>query len=313
MQDRQYRLAGAGALSLAEADADKPIAERNGSATLLYLYLLRNGGTAAAQATAALNLSAQALSEALSVLHRLGLLQQEQQAQTAPLPPADELPEYRAEEISVRARKDHGFAAVLDETARIYGRRLSTQETKTLFGIFDYLGLPPEVIFLLVHHCVERYREKNGPGRLPSLRSIEKEAFVWANREITTLEQAEAHIARLGTLKTDMAQVCRLLGLRDRALSTSETKYITQWLELGFSPEAIAIAYDRTVLQKCMLHWSYMNAILRRWDEKGLHTPAQIEAGDSRRRAASSAAPSDSTPTDDMARLRQIYDRLKNG
>lgn len=312
MENKRYRLADSGGLSLAAADADKLISARDGSAALLYLFLLRSGGTLPAQAAAdTLGLSAQELQRALETLRRLGLLRQGE-----PLPPADELPEYPVEEICARAKQDQGFAAVLDETARIYGRRLSTQETKTLFGIFDYLGMPPEVIFLLVHHCVSRYREKYGPGRLPAIRSIEKEAFEWVNREILTLEQAEAHIQHLAAQKTDLARTRQLLGLYDRALSPSETRYITGWLEQGFPPESIAIAYDRTVLQKGALSWSYMNGILRRWDEKGLHTPEQIEASDARRTAAARPAQGAAAPAasgEDMQRLRRLYDRLKNG
>ena len=311
MENKRYRLADSGGLSLAAADADKLISARDGSAALLYLFLLRSGGTLPAQAAAdTLGLSAQDFERALDTLRRLGLLQQAEK-----LPPADELPEYPVEEICSRAQQDRGFAAVLDETARIYGRRLSTQETKTLFGIFDYLGMPPEVIFLLVHHCVSRYREKYGPGRLPAIRSIEKEAFDWVNREITTLEQAEAHIQHLAEQKTELARTRQLLGLCDRALSPSETRYITGWLEQGFPPESIAIAYDRTVLQKGALSWRYMNGILRRWDEKGLHTPEQIESGDARRTAAARPAQGGQPAAsgEDIQRLRRLYDRLKNG
>jgi hypothetical protein len=44
---------------------------------------------------------------------------------------------------------------------------------------------------MLTNHCVEDYQDKYGPGRLPTIRRLEKEAYAWANMEILTLEQAK--------------------------------------------------------------------------------------------------------------------------
>ena len=49
---------------------------------------------------------------------------------------------------------------------------------------------------------------------------------------------------------------------------------------MGFDDEALRAAYERTIMKKQSLDWSYMNGILRRWHEKGLHTLAAIQAGD---------------------------------
>ena len=54
-----------------------------------------------------------------------------------------------------------------------------------LLGLYDFLGLPAEVILLLVNHCVQTFRVRYGEGRRPTLRQIEKEgsqrvdAAVW--------------------------------------------------------------------------------------------------------------------------------------
>ena len=49
---------------------------------------------------------------------------------------------------------------------------------------------------------------------------------------------------------------------------------------MGFSPEAVALAYDKTVLKCHELKWPYCNGILKRWHEAGLHTIEEIRAGD---------------------------------
>ena len=115
-----------------------------------------------------------------------------------------------------------------------------------LFGIYDYLALPAEVILELLNYCAETAREKS-PGKRPSPRSVEQEAYRWANREILTLEQAEEYIRRQKSLREASNRVKEALGIRGRELTPTETKYITSWLGMGFEQEAILIAYDRTV------------------------------------------------------------------
>jgi hypothetical protein len=90
--------------------------------------------------------------------------------------------------------------------------------------MYDYLALPPEVILELLNFCVDRSREKYGPGRLPSMRSIEKEAFVWANMEILTLEQAEEYIEACKA-RPGRGEGRPVLNIRGRELSPTEQKY----------------------------------------------------------------------------------------
>ena len=135
------------------------------------------------------------------------------------LPPAEELPEYTSEDIVRRSKADSGFQAVIAQAQRKLGRALSTADLKTLFGIYDYLALPADVIFMLIGYCIDVFAEKYGPGRLPSMRSIEKEAYSWANREIITIEQADEYIrtqaerrSRAGEIKASMGLGAREIG-----------------------------------------------------------------------------------------------------
>ena len=71
-----------------------------------------------------------------------------------------------------------------------------------------------------------------------------------------------------------------MLGLGDRLPVAAEEKYLAAWQEWGFRPEAVAIAYEKTVFKCHEFKWPYCNGILKRWHEAGLHTPEEIEAGD---------------------------------
>lgn len=59
---------------------------------------------------------------------------------------------------------------------------------------------------------------------------------------------------------------------------------------MGFSEDAIVLAYEKTCLNTGGMKWPYCNSILRSWHEKGLHTVTEIEAGDVRPQAPGAAA-----------------------
>lgn len=316
MSDNHQYILRSAALSVPVPEADKLIAAGDGAAALLYLHMLRAGGKLDPEAAAKdLGFSQNDINRAVGALRGMGLLEHAPEK----LRPADEMPEYTAEEVVVRTSGDRQFKAVLAETQRIFGRMLSGNELKTLFGIYDHLGMPAEVILLLINHCVEQYRERNGSGRLPTMRSIEKEAFVWANREIITFERAEEYLLRRAALKDSTGLARRMLGIADREPSATEKKYMENWLELGFSPEALEIAYDRTVTNTGKLAWKYMDSIIKSWHGKGLHTPQEIQSGDGRpagsKKAATNAsgAKQESVPQrDELERMRKIRDKIRN-
>lgn len=109
-----------------------------------------------------------------------------------------------------------------------------------------------------------------------------------------------------------------LLDIPARPLVEREKTYIAAWDDMGFDDEAIRMAYEKTVLKKRSMDWGYMNGILRRWHEKGLHTAAAIQAGDRdprpvRAGAALSppAAAQEQQAREDMDRMRRLMEQMK--
>lgn len=298
---------GAGAL-------DRLIAAHDGDVALLYLYWLRCGTLDPEQAAAALCRTRREIGEAEEKLRRMGLLDEEAQAaspQTShdPLYPPEEPPVYTAEDLTRRSREDETFSAILSEAVRVMGRNLSSNDMKVLFGVYDHLGLPPEVIFMLLSYCAEQYRERYGESRRPSARAIEKLAYDWARQEIMTIEQAESVIAAQKERRGELGEVKALLNIYGRELTATEEKYISSWLDLGFHRDAIAIAYDRTLTQTGALKWPYMNKIFLSWHEKGLHTVKEIEEKDARRATPRRGDPGEVKPVD-MDKLRKMIDKI---
>ncbi|MDO4815120.1 MAG: DnaD domain protein [Bacillota bacterium] len=289
--------------------ADKLIAAHDGDVALLYIWLCRNGSFDGDKAARDLCKTAREIEVAYEKLSRLDLGSAAPVKEKKLIEPEEKLPEYTAKDIVRRSSCDDGFKAVLEEAQRIYGRMLSSSDMKTLFGIYDHLGFSPELLCLMMNYCAELFAEKYGSGRLPTMRSIEKEAYAWANREILTLEQAEEYIANAAARRSDMGKIQEALNIRGRALSATESKYISSWIDMGFDTEALAIAYDRTVTNTGSLKWGYMNKIVLSWHEKGIHTPEEISEKDSRRPAsASGTAESDV----DLDYLKAVYEKVKN-
>lgn len=279
------------------AALDALLRAHDGDVALLYLYLLSEPGADMERAAGALCRTLQEVDAAWEKLRRMGLVPGEAPpAAAAParqelLPPAEELPQYPAAEISRRGREDPAFAAILEEAAKVIGRNLSSNDMRVLFGVYDHLGLPAEVILELLNYVGQEYREKYTERRRPSARAIEKEAYTWVNLELLTLDQAEAYIHKRRELRSDTGRIKVLLGIRDRGLSDTEQRYVEGWLAMGFPDEAISMALDRTLVKTGKLNWKYMDAILQSWHQKGLHQPGEIEEKDSFGRKAAPVRP----------------------
>lgn len=286
-------------------ELDKLLGHADGNAALLYLHIRRSGGFSMERAARALKCTEAELFTAAGTLRTLGLLEEDEK-------PAKEAPEYTAEDVAARAGADPAFEAVVREAEQTLGHVLSSNDLKLLFGIYDYWGLGAEVIMVLLHHCVERYQAASGAGRKPTMRYVEKEARYWAGQEINTLDAAEELIRRETERRALAGQVKEVLQIYGRDLTAGEKKYIESWLALGFSPEAIAIAYDRTVLSTGKLAWRYMDKILQSWDAMGLYTPGDIEAGDARRGTnAAQGAPEPRPEADKLEAMRRMYEHMK--
>lgn len=271
------------------AQAVKRLLERgDGDAALLYLALLRRHGDAPPRSLAGeLRWDKGRIEAAEAVLRDLGLIA----PQSPPAEPADEPPSYRQEEVAGKLEESEEFRRLTAEVERKLGKRLTTADLSALLGLYDYLGLPADVIYLLVCHCAERTAARFGPGRRPTLRQIEREGYAWARRGVDTQAAAARYLRDYARRQGALPDFMRALRLGDRPPVESEEKYLLQWLEWGFPPEAAALAYDKTVLKCGEFKWNYCNGILRRWHEAGLHTVEEIEAGDKRPRPPAASSP----------------------
>lgn len=254
------------------AEATKRLLDRgDGDAALLYLALLRRNGTVQPRSLAGeLRWDRPRIEAAEGTLRQLGLIAPA--GQETPPEPADERPAYQRNEIAARLEKSAEFRNLTSEVEKRLGKRLTTPDVGVLLGLNDYLGLPADVIYLLVCHCAERVQRRLGEGRRPGMKQIEKEGYAWARMGIDTQAAAAEYLRKYAERQEALPQYMKALQLGDRMPVASEEKYLNAWQEMGFAPEAVALAYDRTVMKCHELKWPYLNGILKRWHEAGIHT-----------------------------------------
>ena len=262
--------------------ADRLIGRGDGDAALLYLCLLRaDRGVTAQELQRRLKWSQLRLHAAETALQELGLI--DRPPEQKPPEPAQERPVYPADDLTDLLTGDAGFRMLVPQTEEKLGKRLKTADLQILAGLYDDLGLPADVIYLLVCHCVTRSEERYGPGRRPTLRQIEKEGYHWAQRGLFDQESASQYLRDWNVRRSAMSRYMQVLGLGDRRPVESEERYIADWMDKGFPPETVALAYDKTVFYKKELNWRYLNGILRRWHENGWHTEEEVRQSDSRK------------------------------
>ena len=224
-------------------------------------------------------------------------------AETLPPAPAEERPVYSAQDLAALLEDDRSFRMLIPQVEEKLGRKLKTADLQVLAGLYDDLGMPADVIYLLVNHCITRSEERYGPGRRPTLRQIEKEGYYWARQGLFDQDSAARYLKTWRDKQQGQSAYMQVLGLGQRRPVASEEKYISDWMDKGFPPETVALAYDKTIFYKKQLEWRYLNGILRRWHENGWHTPEEVQQGDAGKPAQPSPKPD--KPDQDNSRMEK--------
>lgn len=291
----------------------------DGDSALLYIAILKNNGSIDDEKTPKeLKWNYERFYRALNNLSAQGLVAVPGR-ERAPLPPPleppkraeNQIPEYTRADMA-RALESKEFYSLTGAVEQRLGKKLTTPDLSILLGLYDYLGLPSDVVYLLVSFCAERIAQRYGQGRQPTMRQIEKEGYIWVRLGLMNQESAAAYIKKFHQKQEALPKMMRLLRLGERTPSPTEEKYLMAWIDMGFEEKAIELAYDKTVMKCKELKWAYMDKILCSWHKKGLHTVDQIEAGDKPgRQHTPSGKSSPDTAQEDMAQMEKYLKKLR--
>ena len=182
-------------------------------------------------------------------------------------------PSYSMKEIDTVAATNKSISGLFYQAETVLNKILSQSDMEMLYSFVDWLGLPVEVITMLLSYA----SKKGKTGR----RYLETVAIDWAERGIDTFEAAEAYVMELEAIDNTERKIRNILGIYDRALTATEKKYISAWAaDDSISMDLIPLAYDKTVMNTGKLSFAYMNKILLTWAEEGFKNPDDIKEWD---------------------------------
>lgn len=210
-------------------------------------------------------------------------------------------PSYSAAEIMQATEGNKMVSGMFRSAELLLNKPLSQNDTRTLYSLHDWLGLPCEVILMLIEHCVSIGKT--------SMRYIEKVALSWVDDGITTVKKAQKYLLDNADRQKLLRKYKRLLKITDRDLSDAETQYILNWTgSLGMGEPLIKEAYEKTVAYTGKLSFPYMNKILESWHKEGVRQVEDIPQD----RPANTAYKRVSTRfTNYQQRETDDYDRLQ--
>ena len=185
---------------------------------------------------------------------------------------APELPLSRPthEQIAIRLQECEAFRDLFQEAQQKLGKTIGYEGQSILIMLHDTYDLPVEVILMLLE-----YAKSKGKTGYKYIASIGRE---WSEKEIDSLESAEAYIREQNSNDALWTQFRDLTGAKNHNPTAKQKHYLTAWSkDLGFSAEMIAMAYEICIDNTNEMSLEYMDRVLQNWQKAGVRTPADAD------------------------------------
>ena len=177
------------------------------------------------------------------------------------------LPEYSLEDVELYL-KDTEVQRLFEVVHVLMGKPLTDTERQMYLGFYDDLGLPVNVIAVLLEYCIDKNKKHNN-----YIRTV---AHDWSQRGISTEEEAEEYIS---LFNNEYREILRYFGASGRDPIDKEIEYMHRWLkEEMWAMPVIKLACEKTVMNKGGASFAYADGIFRKWKKDGIHTVEQAEA-----------------------------------
>ena len=174
-------------------------------------------------------------------------------------------PVYSADEIFACAAANKQLGDMLRMVEKILSKPLSSTDLTVLYSIYDYYGMPAEVIPMLVTFCV-----RNGKK---SMRQIEKTAVKWVEKGIRSADDAERYLKKAEEYIKAVNRLKNAMGVAGRNFTPGETKCINSWMyDLKAPFELIMHAFDLCIANTGKLSVKYMDRVIANWYAEGVFT-----------------------------------------
>ena len=175
-------------------------------------------------------------------------------------------PIYGVEELEIYQRQSRDIKSLFKHAEKEMGKLLTYNDLNVIFGFYDWLRLPIDVIKHLFTYCADNDHH--------DLRYIEKIAVDWADHKIDSVEKAQSYTKGFNY---DHKSIVRALG-GSGSPSPSQKRYIEKWLNTYKMPvEVINEACDITAFQLGRPKITYVDRILEDWNKKDVRSLEDIK------------------------------------
>ena len=243
---------------------------------LLYLYAREEADST--ELAQQLGITPSEAEMAMSFWRGAGLMQEDDSTPKKAVPPSTSLfKSYDSQTIASYRDNDASFRACCDLVAETFGTAvLNKNELSSLLYLYNYVGLPGEVISGVAAYCKSRGKT--------SMQYLMKTALsMYENDGVDTYEKFETYMAVMEKRNSELSALKSMMGFGERELSKKESEFFTRWLTTwGMSMEMIRHAYETTVDNIHKVNLSYMDKMLERWYDSGFATVEDIRTKDAR-------------------------------
>lgn len=284
--------------------ADRFLKIADGSQLKVLLYLLRNNGKSfeTDEIAQALDLPEDTVSDSVLFWEQHGILPSDDNSELPPvnsifsMPSAvlpESVPQKQKNYVSYSRDSSEGLNITPSEisdmlksnsqlselfnTAEKYLSNFNFAVQRSLVWIYQYLGLPAEVIIMIVSYCSSVNKTY--------IWEIESIAVDFKRNGIDSLVLAQNEVNRLkesAETRSFIAKIKRMFSM-GRDPVTKQKRFIMNWKSEKYSDELIQLAYEKAVENTgnpVRLPIEYIDAVLKRWKEKNITTVEQAEKDD---------------------------------
>lgn len=179
-------------------------------------------------------------------------------------------PRYSQQEIDIYINQSEEISKLFKSFERALGKLLNHTDLEVIFGFYDWLRLPIDVIETLLEYCVS-----NGNR---AMNYIEKVAIDWSENQINTVYKANLYVERFNI---SYRTILKAFGQGFRNPVDYEIEFMDTWLDTYKMPlEIILNACSKSIKNTGKPAFEYTNTILTNWNTANVRTLDAIKVYD---------------------------------
>lgn len=174
-------------------------------------------------------------------------------------------PHYTTDEIALYKKQHHSISNLFLICEKYLGRLLSTSDQQIIYGFYDWLNMPLDLIEFLIEYCASNNHTH--------IRYIEKVALSWSEQGIKTVSDAKGQVATSQKYR----QILKALGMNGETITKHQRDLLDKWMdEYKLSVAIILEGCNRTVTYSSRPSLNYLGSILESWYKQGVKTVDDI-------------------------------------